>query len=536
MDISPYILPIATLAVLIFLMYFFFIRPLSDGMGGSIARGVTSKSLGKKGQKVTFSDVAGIDYVREELEEVVDLIKNKEKYESIGARVPKGILCTGEPGTGKTLMARAVAGEAGCSFFSVSGSDFIEVFVGVGASRIRKMFAEARKNAPCIIFIDEIDAIGGHRGTGVSGGHSEREQTLNQLLVEMDGFEASAGVVIMAATNRADTLDKALLRPGRFDRIIKVELPNSREREEILKVHAKKIKISEGASLRQIAQATPGCSGADLANIINEAALIAIKLNKEVVDTKDLIEARDKVLYGKSRTGRVIKDKDKKLTAYHEAGHAVVSIILESDNTVEKVTIIPRGASLGATHFLPEDDKVSMSRGSMVKEIAVLMAGRAAEEFFLEDISSGASMDIDMASSIARNYVCSYGMDDVIGLVSYDTRFGGDSMNASKVRPSENTLELIDKQVRSLISNSYVTAMNIIKENKDKVIKIADALLKHETIFAEDIKSILNGTWTGPIDESKNLIDEVKEVAKDTINDISESIDDITKSTEKSNI
>lgn len=484
------IVPIMILALLIVLMYLFFIRPILSGIAGMMP-GMSKKVLAKKQESiVTFKDVAGIEYVKEELEEIVDLLKNPEKYTSIGARVPKGVLCVGPPGTGKTLIAKAVAGEADCSFFSVSGSEFVEVFVGVGASRIRKMFAEAKKNAPCIIFIDEIDAIGGHRGSGFSGGHSEREQTLNQLLVEMDGFEQSAGIVIIAATNRAESLDKALVRPGRFDRNVTVDLPSCDERKQILKVHLNKIKSSQDVRLDDIAKSTPGASGADLANIINESAIFAVKENKSEVSHIDIVAARDKVMFGKERRGRKLRDNDKKITAYHESGHTVASLVLEDEesNKVEKVTIIPRGPSLGATHFLPEDDAVHWSRKRMKKELVILLAGRAAEEFFIKDATSGASGDIKSATEIARSYVCKFGLDENIGMINYSIK--GELVDSESVRISELTLQNIDAAVKRLIDNAKKEADNIMEEKKSEIEAIARALIKKETLYRSEVDEI----------------------------------------------
>ncbi|MCK5788081.1 MAG: ATP-dependent zinc metalloprotease FtsH [Chlamydiia bacterium] len=483
--------PIAILIALLILMYFFFIKPITSGISKIMPGGMKGKVLQKSDSTVTFQEVAGIDYVKEELEEIVSILKNPDKYKDIGAVVPKGVLCVGPPGTGKTLIAKAVAGEADCSFFSVSGSEFVEVFVGVGASRIRKMFADARKNAPCIIFIDEIDAIGGHRGSaGNSGGHSEREQTLNQLLVEMDGFDKNAGVIIMAATNRGDILDKALLRPGRFDRKVTLDLPSMEERKAIFNVHIKKVKTDENINVSSIAKSIPGAAGADIANLINEAAILAVKNNRSTVTNEDLYSARDKIMFGSERRGRKLKEKDKRITAYHEAGHAIVSLSLQDKDSdkVEKVTIIPRGSYLGATHFLPEDDKVHWTESEMKKKLAILLAGRAAEEKFIGDPTSGAAGDIISATSIARSYICSYGLDKELGMVSYNTNhhdFSGDCH-----KPSENTLQLIDSKIRQLVDDAKTEADRLVAKHSNAITALADRLVEEETLYRKDVENI----------------------------------------------
>ncbi len=380
-----------------------------------------AKLLAKDRNKVTFKDVAGCDEAKEELQEIVEFLKDPGKFTALGARIPKGVLCIGAPGTGKTLIAKAVAGEADRPFFFISGSDFVEMFVGVGASRIRDMFNEARKFAPCIIFMDEIDAVGRHRGAGIGGGHDEREQTLNQLLVEMDGFDPTEGIILIAATNRPDVLDKALLRPGRFDRRVIIDLPDIKGRFEILKVHARKIKLDPNVDLMDIARGTPGASGADLANILNEAALLAARRNRSAVTAQEAREAVDKVKYGKERRSLEIDDNEKKTTAYHESGHAIVALIVKSADPVDKVTIIPRGMSLGATHFMPKKNRLSYWRKELVDQLAVLMGGRAAEEVFVNDMSSGAQMDITQATRLARSMVCEWGMSD-LGTIAFDER------------------------------------------------------------------------------------------------------------------
>ncbi|MDB6081242.1 MAG: cell division related ATP-dependent zinc proteinase Clp, partial [Chlamydiia bacterium] len=419
---------------------------------------------------------------------------------ALGGRIPKGVLCVGSPGTGKTLVAKAVAGEADCPFFSISGSDFVEMFVGVGASRIRKMFEEAKKNAPCIIFMDEIDAVGRHRGGGAGGGHDEREQTLNQLLVEMDGFDTTEGVIIIAATNRPDVLDKALLRPGRFDRQVYIPLPDIKGRFEILKVHARKIKLDAGVELMTIARSTPGSSGADLQNLLNEAALLAARKNRAAVTEQDVLEARDKVLYGKERRSMELDEQEKKTTAYHESGHTIVGLQVKHSDPIDKVTIIPRGFSLGSTMFLPKKNRVSYWRTELLDQLAVLMGGRAAEEVFVSDISSGAKQDIERATQLARSMVCEWGMSDLLGTVTYDERsesgqyLGGGSYKAKLY--SEKTAQEIDKEVRRIIDDAYQLALQIVREKKDAVELMTQMLIEFETLDAEDVLKIVKNEWS----------------------------------------
>ena len=411
----------------------------------------------------------------------------------------KGFLCVGSPGTGKTLVAKAVAGEADCPFFSISGSDFVEMFVGVGASRIRDMFAEAKKNAPCIIFMDEIDAVGRHRGAGVGGGHDEREQTLNQLLVEMDGFESGDGIILMAATNRPDVLDKALLRPGRFDRQVVISLPDLKGRYEILKVHARRIKLDSGVDLMSLARATPGSSGADLENLLNEAALLAARRSRIAVTMQECVEARDKVLYGKERRSMEMDEKEKLATAYHESGHAIVGLLSERSDPVDKVTIIPRGMSLGATHFLPEKNRVGYWKKELHERLAVLMGGRAAEEIFVGDIGSGAQQDIQQATSLARSMVTQWGMSDDLGAVAYAERseqgryLGGAA--SQDMNYSDRTAEAIDKEVKDILDRACKTAFDLLEEHRDKVQLMTDMLMEFETLDQEDCKLIIKGEW-----------------------------------------
>lgn len=486
--------------ILLILLYLAFSRQMRGMVGNATDFSKSPARLYPKGStKITFKDVAGIDDCLEELQEIVEFLKNPKKFTALGGRIPKGVLCVGSPGTGKTLVAKAVAGEADCPFFSISGSDFVEMFVGVGASRIRKMFEEAKKNAPCIIFIDEIDAVGRHRGAGIGGGHDEREQTLNQLLVEMDGFDTTEGVIIIAATNRPDVLDKALLRPGRFDRQVFIPLPDIKGRYEILKVHARKIKLDTSCDLMKIARSTPGCSGADLANLLNEAALLAARNNRLAVTSIELSEARDKILYGKERRNLELDEQEKRTTAYHESGHAVVSAFVKHADPIDKVTIIPRGVSLGATMFTPKKNRVSYWKKELYDQLAVLMGGRAAEQLFLEDVSSGAKQDIERATQIARSMVCEWGMSDVLGTVTLDERsengqFLGMSGYKEKLY-SENTAQQIDKEIRKLLDAGYSRALQIINENKDIVEQMAAALLEFETLDFDDVKLIINRQW-----------------------------------------
>ncbi len=426
-------------------------------------------------------------------------MKNPKKFTTLGGRIPKGVLCIGPPGTGKTLVAKAVAGEADRPFFSISGSDFVEMFVGVGASRIRDLFEQAKKNAPCIIFIDEIDAVGRHRGAGIGGGHDEREQTLNQLLVEMDGFDTNEGVIIMAATNRPDVLDKALLRPGRFDRNVVIPLPDIKGRFEILKVHAKKIKMDTSVDLMALARGTPGCSGADLANMLNEAALIAARKERTAVTMQEVNEARDKVLYGKERRSLELDENEKRTTAYHEAGHTVVGLVVEHSDPIDKVTIIPRGMSLGATMFLPEKNRTSYWKKEVIDKLAVLMGGRCSEEIFVGDVSSGAKQDIDHATQLARSMVCEWGMSDKLGAVAYDERNESGSylgiQGYHEKKYSEATAQAIDEEVRHILVEANKTANKIIKDHRKQVELMARLLIEYETLDSEDLRMIMEDKW-----------------------------------------
>lgn len=494
-----YILTLLPVVLVVLLLYFVFSRQMK-GMGGSaMTFGKSPAKMLQKGQnKITFKDVAGIDEAKEELVEIVEFLKNPIKFTALGGRIPKGVLLIGPPGTGKTLIAKAVAGEADRPFFSIAGSDFVEMFVGVGASRIRDMFDQAKKNAPCIIFIDEIDAVGRHRGAGIGGGHDEREQTLNQLLVEMDGFDTNEGVILMAATNRPDVLDRALLRPGRFDRRVVISLPDIKGRYEILKVHVRKIKIDPSVDLMSIARSTPGASGADLDNLLNESALLAARKGRTAVTGADIAEARDKVFYGKERRSLELDESEKRTTAFHESGHAVVGLIVEHSDPVDKVTIIPRGLSLGATHFLPEKNKLSYWKKELLDQLAVLMGGRVAEEIFLGDISSGAQQDFAQATRLARSMVCEWGMSDTLGKVSYDDRFenySGYGLPYHDKSYSEKTAITIDEEVRQITDAAYKRAETILLEHREQVELMSKMLIEFETLDSQDVKDIINNEW-----------------------------------------
>jgi cell division protease FtsH len=491
------ILPIL---LVVMLLYFVFSRQMK-GVGSSAMNFGKSPArlLTKDQNKMTFKDVAGCDEAKEELQEIVEFLKDPGKFTALGATIPKGVLCIGAPGTGKTLIARAVAGEADRPFFFISGSDFVEMFVGVGASRIRDLFDQAKKNAPCIIFIDEIDAVGRHRGSGIGGGHDEREQTLNQLLVEMDGFNTSEGVILIAATNRPDVLDKALMRPGRFDRRVVIDLPDIKGRFEILKVHARKIKLDASVNLMDIARNTPGASGADLANILNEAALLAARIGRNAVTAAETMEACDKVRYGKERRSVEIDRNEKLTTAYHESGHAVVALVVKHVDPVEKVTIIPRGMSLGATHFLPKKNRLSYWKTELLDQLAVLMGGRVAEELCVGDISSGAQMDFTQATRLARSMVCEWGMTQGLGTVSYDERSEqGQYLGLGAYHEksySETTAKAIDDEVRRLLDEAYKKAVDIINTHKAQVELMTQMLLEFETLDREDVLAIAEGRW-----------------------------------------
>ena len=485
------------------LFWFFFIRQIKMAGKGALSFGKSkARMLAKERNKTMFKDVAGIEEAIEEVSEIVEFLKDPKKFQRLGGRIPKGVLMVGPPGTGKTLLAKAIAGEADASFFSISGSDFFEMFVGVGASRVRDMFEQARRATPCLVFIDEIDAVGRSRGHGLGGGNDEREQTLNALLVEMDGFDTQEGIIIIAATNRPDVLDPALMRPGRFDRQVVVNLPDVRGREGILKVHAKNVKLAPDVDLSIIARGTPGYSGAELANLLNEAALLAARLNKKAVGMEELEEARDKVRWGRERRSLAMTDEEKKSTAWHEAGHALVNMMLEHTHPLHKVTIIPRGQSLGSTMQLPEKDILSRRRKEMLDDIAVTMGGRIAEEIMSGDISTGAAMDIQQATNMARAMVCQYGMSDKVGMVQYGSDdefvFLGREMARTKVY-SECTAREIDEEIKHIIDEGYQTAQNILFNNRSKLELIAGALLEYETLDRSQVEEIVKtGKFTPP--------------------------------------
>ncbi|MCP3670881.1 MAG: ATP-dependent zinc metalloprotease FtsH [Gammaproteobacteria bacterium] len=482
-------------------LWIFFMRQMQGGGGGKGAMSFgksKARMLTEDQVKVTFADVAGIEEAKEEVSEMVEFLRDPGKFQKLGGKIPQGVLMVGSPGTGKTLLARAIAGEAKVPFFTISGSDFVEMFVGVGASRVRDMFEQAKKHAPCIIFIDEIDAVGRHRGAGLGGGHDEREQTLNQLLVEMDGFEGNEGVIVIAATNRPDVLDPALLRPGRFDRQVVVPLPDIRGREQILKVHMRKVPVSDDVEPALIARGTPGFSGADLANLVNEAALFAARANKRLVDMSDMESAKDKILMGTERRSMVMSDEEKSLTAYHEAGHAIVGRLVPSHDPVYKVSIIPRGRALGVTMFLPEEDRYSMSKERLESQISSLFGGRIAEEitFGSDQITTGASNDIKRATDIARSMVTKWGLSDKLGPLAYgedeEEVFLGRSVTQHK-NVSDDTAHSIDSEIRGFIDRNYERAEAILKENREKLKVMAEALIKYETIDGGQIDDIMAG-------------------------------------------
>ena len=482
--------------LLIIGFWFLMMRQMQGGgKGGAFSFGKSKARLvDENSNPVTFADVAGCDEAKEEVFELVDFLKDPQKFQKLGGRIPHGVLLVGPPGTGKTLLARAIAGEAKVPFFSISGSDFVEMFVGVGAARVRDMFENAKKQSPCIIFIDEIDAVGRHRGAGTGGGNDEREQTLNQMLVEMDGFEANSGVIVIAATNRSDVLDRALLRPGRFDRQVHVGLPDIRGREQILKVHMRKVPISTDVDAAVLARGTPGFSGADLANLVNEAALFAARRNKRSVDMLDFEDAKDKIYMGPERKSAVMREEERRNTAYHESGHAVVAKLLPKADPVHKVTIMPRGMALGVTWQLPEFDRVNLYKDRMLEELAILFGGRAAEEVFLNSMSTGASNDFERATKLARDMVTRYGMSDALGTMVYvdtesDSVFG--RMNSKTV--SEATQQKVDAEIRSLVDKQYAVAKQLLENNRDKVEAMVVALLEWETIDADQVNDIMSG-------------------------------------------
>src|SRR6266478_5159988 len=482
--------------ILLAALWFFMIRQMQTGGNKALSFGKSrARLLSMQQKKVTFKDVAGVDEAKEELKEIIEFLREAQKFQKLGGRIPKGVLLVGPPGTGKTLLARAVAGEANVPFFSISGSDFVEMFVGVGASRVRDLFEQGKKNAPCIVFIDEIDAVGRHRGAGLGGGHDEREQTLNQLLVEMDGFESNEGVILMAATNRPDVLDPALLRPGRFDRRVVVNRPDVRGREEILRVHTRKIPLADDVDLSVLARGTPGFSGADLANMVNEAALAAARQNRKAVLMYDFEVAKDKVLMGVERKSLILSDEEKKNTAYHKAGHALVAANLPNSDPLHKVTIIPRGMALGVTMQLPIDDRHNYYKNYLETSIAILMGGRIAEEIFLNSMSTGAGNDIERATEMARKMVCEWGMSD-LGPLTFGKKeeqiFLGREINQHRDY-SEATAIKIDEEVKRLIGAGYETAKGILAANREALVRIALALLEREVLDANEIKLLIEG-------------------------------------------
>ncbi len=501
---------VASFPILIIIgLFFFFMRQMqgggAGGKGGPMSFGKSkAKLLGEDQIKVTFADVAGVDEAKEDVKELVDFLREPDKFQRLGGRIPRGILMVGQPGTGKTLLAKAIAGEAKVPFFSISGSDFVEMFVGVGASRVRDMFDQAKKQAPCIIFIDEIDAVGRHRGAGLGGGHDEREQTLNQLLVEMDGFEANDGVIVIAATNRPDVLDPALLRPGRFDRQVVVGLPDIRGREQILKVHMRKVPIDDRVNASVIARGTPGFSGADLANLVNEASLFAARSGKRLVTMEEFEKAKDKIMMGAERKSMVMSEKEKTNTAYHESGHAIVGRLVPDHDPVYKVSIIPRGRALGVTMFLPEEDRYSLSRQGILSRICSLYGGRIAEQMTLgsEGVTTGASNDIQRATDMARNMVTKWGLSEKLGPLTYaeddgEVFLGRSAAGNSKTHSGE-TAKVIDEEIKRIIDECYARAEQILKDNREKLELMKDALLEYETIDAEQINDIMNGNKPRP--------------------------------------
>ena len=485
----------APIGLFLLVLYFFFRQQIRMAGKGALNFGKSrAKMLNRDRNKITFKDVAGVEEAKDEVEELVEFLKDPKRFQKLGGRIPKGVLMVGPPGTGKTLLAKAIAGEADVPFFSISGSDFVEMFVGVGASRVRDMFEQGKKSAPCIIFIDEIDAVGRHRGHGLGGGHDEREQTLNALLVEMDGFDTQEGVIIIAATNRPDVLDPALLRPGRFDRQITVNLPDVKGREEILRVHSKKVKLSEGVDLAVIARGTPGFSGAELANVINEAALIAARRGLKGIGNAQLEEARDKVRWGRERRSLAMSDKEKMSTAWHEAGHALVSVLLEHTDPLHKVTIIPRGRALGVTMSLPVGDQYSMHRKEALDVLAMTAAGRIAEELYTHDLSTGAAMDIRQMTHLARRMVCEWGMSDQIGMVEYGEHEDYVFLGRDLGRPrgySEATAQQIDREVKKLCDDAFARAQELVTKHRDHLEIIAKALLEFETLEGSQVRDII---------------------------------------------
>ena len=508
--------------ILLIGVWVYFMRQASSGNNKAMSFGKSRARLIENNKKVTFAEVAGCDESKQELEEIIDFLKDPSKFQRLGGRIPKGVLMVGPPGTGKTLLAKAVAGEANVPFFSISGSDFVEMFVGVGASRVRDMFAQAKKNAPCLLFIDEIDAVGRHRGAGLGGGNDGREQTLNQLLVEMDGFDDNQSVILIAATNRPDVLDPALLRPGRFDRQVTVSNPDIKGREEILKVHVKKVPLAKDVNLTTVARGTPGFSGADLANLVNEAALLAARKNKRKVTLKDFDEAKDKVLMGAERKSMAMDDREKMNTAYHEAGHAICSLYTEGSDPIHKATIIPRGRALGMVQQLPEKDRYSITRQQMMSRLIVALGGRVAEEmkFGYDAVTSGASGDIQMATNLARSMVTEWGMSDALGPVLYAENSGevflGKSVTQNQ-NMSEETARLVDAEIKRLVTEGYEGARKLLKEKEKEWTMLAEALIEYETLTGDEIKQVIAGEKIDksaecPVEEGKRTQSSIPEI------------------------
>ncbi|MBT5470385.1 MAG: ATP-dependent metallopeptidase FtsH/Yme1/Tma family protein [Nitrospina sp.] len=513
-------------------IWIFFMRQMQAGGGKAMSFGKSkARLLNDTKNKTTFKDVAGVDEAKEELHEIIEFLKEPQKFSKLGGKIPKGVLLVGPPGTGKTLLARAISGEANVPFFSISGSDFVEMFVGVGASRVRDLFEQGKKNSPCIIFIDEIDAVGRHRGAGLGGGHDEREQTLNQLLVEMDGFENNEGVILIAATNRPDVLDPALLRPGRFDRQVTVGRPDVKGREGILKVHTSTVPLTDAVDLKIIARGTPGFTGADLANLVNEAALLAARDDKKAVAMSDFEEAKDKVMMGVERRSMVISEKEKKTTAYHEAGHALVAVLLPGTDPIHKVTIIPRGRALGVTMQLPMDEQHTYQRNYLINSLAILMGGRCAEEICLGEMTTGAGNDIERATEMARKMVCEWGMSEKMGPLTYGAKeeqvFLGKDFSSQK-NFSDQTAKLIDQEVKTLVMGGYTRATELLTQNRDKLEEMAQALLEHETLNSEDIHNIIDGKGISKSEDSgmpqKIKSDEAPSEKKKTKSDTEEGL------------
>lgn len=508
--------------ILLVFLWVFFMKQMQTGGNKALSFGRSrAKLVSEKGVKITFSDVAGVEEAKEEVQEIIEFLKDPQKFQILGGKIPKGVMLIGPPGAGKTLLAKAIAGEAGVPFFSISGSDFVEMFVGVGASRVRDLFEQAKKSSPCIIFIDEIDAVGRHRGAGLGGGHDEREQTLNQLLVELDGFDANEGIIIIAATNRPDVLDPALLRPGRFDRQVVVPHPDVKGRLEIIKVHSKKIPLHEDVELEKLARGTPGFSGADLANLINEAALLAARQSKKKVEMVDFEHSKDKVMMGKERKSMIISDEEKNNTAHHEAGHAIVAKLTPGTDPLHKVSIIPRGMALGITLQLPIDDRYTYSREHILNTLAILMGGRAAEEIALGHMTTGAGNDLQRATDLARKMVCEWGMSDKLGPLTFGKReeqiFLGKEFSRHKDY-SEKTAEEIDGEVKTIVAERYDYAKSLLLDNKKTLIRLANALLEKETLDASEIEAVIKNTnGSGPAPETADTDSSAPEQPSDDI-------------------